>query len=249
VREQGINFYRNDVKTFCQTKTIDGKKKMLVIDDIDTICFPNQQVLRNIIDKYYSNVHFVATCGDRQKVIENLQSRLTTLNINSLNNTHLASILETIVKNENIQLDDETKQFIVNVSSGSVKEMINYLDKIRIIQFDTATQNKLNYNLVISLCSTINHITFKKYTQHMLNGSLKDAIFIIQSICDKGYSVIDILDAYFEFIKTTDLLSEIQKYNIIPYICKYISIFNTLHEDEIELVFFTNNVCKLLMTK
>ncbi len=35
----------------------------------------------------------------------------------------------------------------------------------------------------------------------------------------------DILDNYFLFVKVTKLLSEDEKYDIIPFICKYITIF------------------------
>jgi hypothetical protein len=58
--------------------------------------------------------------------------------------------------------------------------------------------------------------------------------------------VMDILDNYFLFIKNTNILNEDQKYNIIPFICKYISIFHNIHEDEIELALFTNNLIKIL---
>ena len=36
------------------------------------------------------------------------------------------------------------------------------------------------------------------------------------------------------------------KYKIIPVICKYITIFYDVHEDEIELIFLTNNLLALL---
>ena len=52
LKDQGIQFYRNDVKTFCQTKcSIYGKKKTIVIDDLDSINDQSQQVFRNCIDK------------------------------------------------------------------------------------------------------------------------------------------------------------------------------------------------------
>jgi len=54
----------------------------------------------------------------------------------------------------------------------------------------------------------------------------------------------DILDCYFQFIKITDLLEEESKYKCITIICSYISLFHTLHEDEIELVFFTYDLIK-----
>ena len=56
----------------------------------------------------------------------------------------------------------------------------------------------------------------------------------------------DILDNFFLFIKTTTLVSEDQKYIIIPHICKYITIFHNTHEDEIELALFSNNLIQSL---
>ena len=52
----------------------------------------------------------------------------------------------------------------------------------------------------------------------------------------------DILDNYFEYIKFIDFLSENLKYMITKLIMKYISIFHNIHEDEIELSLFTNNL-------
>jgi hypothetical protein len=56
----------------------------------------------------------------------------------------------------------------------------------------------------------------------------------------------DVLDNYFIFVKNTDILNEEQKYKIIPFICKYISVFHNIHEDEIELSLFTNNLINIL---
>ena len=75
---------------------------------------------------------------------------------------------------------------------------------------------------------------------------MKEAIDIFYELYDKGYSVMDIYDNYFIFIKITDILSETQKYEIIKLLCKYISIFHNIHEDEIELALFTNNLSKLI---
>jgi hypothetical protein len=59
--------------------------------------------------------------------------------------------------------------------------------------------------------------------------------------------VMDILDNYFIFIKITAHLTEEQKYSIIPFICKYITVFHNIHEDEIELALFSNNLHKILV--
>ena len=84
LKEQGINYYRNDVKTFCQTcSSIKNKKKIIVLDDIDVINEQSQQVFRNCIDKYSHNVHFIASCCNTQKIIDSIQSRLSIVKIKS----------------------------------------------------------------------------------------------------------------------------------------------------------------------
>ena len=63
LKEQGIQYFRNEMKTFCQShSSIHGKKKLVIIDDIDTINEQSQQVFRNYIDKYKHNIHFISVC-------------------------------------------------------------------------------------------------------------------------------------------------------------------------------------------
>ena len=92
------------------------------------------------------------------------------------------------------------------------------------------------------MCSNISLSKFEDYTQFLKDEKLDNAIHLLYGIYDKGYSVMDILDNYFVFVKITKMLSEEQKYNIIPFICKYITVFHNIHEDEIELALFSNNL-------
>ena len=141
---------------------------------------------------------------------------------------------------ENIDIDQESINFIINISNNTVKILINYMEKFKLLG------EKITLNLATHLCSNISFLTFEKYTNLIKNKNLKEAISIILEIHDKGYSVMDILDNYFIFVKNTSLLNEDQKYNIIPIICKYITIFYNIHEDEIELSLFTNNLFEIL---
>jgi DNA polymerase III gamma/tau subunit len=105
---------------------------------------------------------------------------------------------------------------------------------------------RITLKLATQLCSNISFFSFEEYTKLILQKKIKEAIKLIYEIYDKGYSVMDILDNYFIFIKNSNLLTEEQKYLIIPCICKYISIFHNIHEDEIEISLFTNNLITIL---
>lgn len=241
LKEQGINYYRTDVKTFCQTcSVIKNKKKIIVLDDIDLINEQSQQVFRNCIDKYGHNVHFISSCSNIQKVIETLQSRLTIIKMLQLHREDLTNILNRIKKAEQIDIDDDAQEFVINISNNTIKILITYMEKFKLLN------EKITMDLAVKLCSNISFCVFTNYINLCLENSLPKAIQLIYEIYDKGYSVMDILDNLFFFVKTTTMLSEDQKYTIIPYICKYITIFHNIHEDEIELALFTNNIINML---
>jgi len=241
LKEQGINYYRTDVKTFCQTcSTIQNKKKIVVLDDIDYINEQSQQVFRNCIDKFSHNVHFISSCSNIQKVIENLQSRFSIIKIKPLQKENLVEIINNIKKCENIDIEPEAEEFIINVCNNTVKILINYMEKFKLLG------EKITLELAIKLCSNISFYTLEDYTKLVKENKLEEALNVIYDLYDRGYSVMDILDNYFIFVKYTDCLSEDEKYKTIPCICKYITIFYNIHEDEIELALFTNNLINLL---
>jgi DNA polymerase III delta prime subunit len=240
LKEQGINYYRSDVKTFCQTcSSVKNRKKIVVLDDIDIINEQSQQVFRNCIDKFSHNVHFISSCSNTQKVIESLQSRFTIIKIEPLKRENLRKILLKIKNSENIEIDSKAEEFILDISNSAAKILLNYMEKFKLLN------EKITYELAVQLCTNISFLTFEEYNILLRNNKLDEAIKLIYQIYDKGYSVMDILDSYFLFIKNTKNITEEQKYHIIPFICKYITIFHNIHEDEIELALFTNNLIKL----
>jgi len=237
LKEQGINYYRNDVKTFCQTcSSIPNRKKIVVLDDLDLINEQSQQVFRNCIDKYSHNVYFISSCYNKQKIIESLQSRFTIIKINSTQKSTLTYVFNQIKNKENIDIDLSAENYIINVANNTIKILINYMEKFKLFG------KPITYELANKLCTNISFITLEEFTLLIKTGKLKEAIKIIYNIFDKGYSVMDILDNYFLFIKNTSILTEDEKYKIISIICKYITIFHDIHEDEIELALFTNNL-------
>jgi len=244
LKEQGINYYRNDVKTFCQIgSSIKHKKKFVVLDDIDFINEQSQQVFRNCIDKYSHNVHFISSCCNIQKVIENLQSRFIIIKIPPFQRENMEKILYKIKTIKDIRITPEAENFVLNISNNNIKTLINYMEKFSLMN------EEINYELANKACTNISFIIFEEYTNLLKQNKLNEAIKVMYNIYDKGASVMDILDNYFMFIKTTKVVSESEKYEIIPLICKYITIFHNIHEDEIELALFTNNIINSIYDK
>jgi len=171
-----------------------------------------------------------------QKVIENIQSRMHIIQLQSLSFKNIRAYMELIIKEENMTMDDACKEYLMSNCSTSVRIMVNYLEKLYILN------KPITLTICKAVCSNISSHHFEDYIDALRENNLNKGISILYSLFKSGYSVIDILDYFFFFVKSTTILDEKVKYQIIPYLCKYITIFHNVHEDKIELALFTNSL-------
>jgi hypothetical protein len=81
---------------------------------------------------------------------------------------------------------------------------------------------------------------------HLRKGDVVSAVKVLYDIHDYGYSVIDVMESLFGFVKMSDNFTEEEKYRIIVCFCRYITYFYTTHENIIELAFFTRAIYPIL---
>ena len=213
---------------------------MVIIDDIDMLNEQCQQIIRNYIDHYSNNVHFLASSYNIQKVLESLQSRLMIVRLNPLSKENMNFFLKKIQERENIMLQPSAEEFLLKIVNYNMKTLINYMEKFKLLDVPLIT-----LDITKQLSTSVNFVIFENYVQFIKNKELDKAVKLLYTIYDKGYTVMDILDCFFLFVKTTDCLKEEDKYQWIPLICKYITIFHTIHEEELELALFTNESLKI----
>jgi len=237
LKEQGISYYRNEMKTFCQSQSIIyGKKKMIIIDDLDNVNEQSQQVFRNYIDRYKHNIHFLAVCSNMQKVIESIQSRVHIIQLHPLLKPDIKWHMENIMKQENMVMGEDCKDYLLSISNHSVRSVVNSLEKLYIYN------QPITLSVCQQVCSNISFQHFDQYIDAYNNKDLQSGIAILYDLFYSGYSVMDILDFFFLFVKATPKIDEKTKYQMIPFLCKYITVFHTIHEDVIELALFTNSL-------
>jgi DNA polymerase III delta prime subunit len=255
MQEQGIQYFRTDLKLFCKSLTqIAGKKKIVMIDNIDNLNTCIQQIFCNYIDKY-SNVFFFMACSNIQKIIENIQSRVHVLNIQLPTTENMRHHMNKICNDKQISLTPTAQQYLLNISQNNIQSMTSYLEKMYIFRIHLeAPASDLDVGDCEELC---NHISLKCITEYILllkERNLIGAIQKIQFFTNEGFSVIDILDALYCFFKMqsfdqqeiNQILTEEIKFKTIELLCRYINLFHTLNEGKIELVMFTHHFYKIL---
>jgi DNA polymerase III delta prime subunit len=250
LKEQGIHFFRNEMHAFCKSQTcVIGRKKMIVIDDMDYVNQQNQQVFCNYMDKYRNNVCFIMACTNKQKIIENIQSRAHIVAILPPPREYLEEFMHSVISRESILLTRDARDFIFQISGLSVRCVLKHLEKVKLYQSCTSTKDKvLDLAMCKTLCSSLSTDYFETYFAHLREGRIMDAIRILYDICDYGYSVIDILYYFFTFVEATNMLEEEEKYKIIIVLCEFITIFHNIHEDIIELALFSRRLLSIFST-
>jgi DNA polymerase III delta prime subunit len=244
LKEQGIHLLRQEVKMFIQTSSsIKDKNKFIIIDDIDSLNEQTQQILRNTIDNY-NKIHIIATCNNLQNVVDNIQSRLQIFRIKSPSYNDIKHFGNKILLEENININDKQKKYIFNSSNLSYRVLLNTIQKIKLLD-NNINNNFINENIE-NICCHIKYENLNSLIRLCKLGDIQNCLKITNYIISNGYSIIDIYESFFNYIKITDLIDNNTKYKILPIITKYISIFHTIHESNIELKFFINDLINVI---
>ena len=79
--ENGIDTIRTKVTNFAQTKSIDGKIKVIILDETDGLSLDGQRALRNTMEEYSKITRFILTANYKHKIITALQSRCQSIDL------------------------------------------------------------------------------------------------------------------------------------------------------------------------
>ena len=78
--ESGIDVLRNKIKNFASTVSMDGNRKYVILDEADYLNPQSTQpALRGFIEEFSKNCGFILTCNFRNRIIEPLHSRCSTI--------------------------------------------------------------------------------------------------------------------------------------------------------------------------
>ena len=112
--ESGIDVLRTKIKNFASTVSLHGGRKYLILDEADYLNPQSTQpALRGFIEEFHKNCGFILTCNYKNRLIEPLQSRCSTIDFS-------------VPKSEREQL---AKQFFKRVMDILSKENIKYEPK------------------------------------------------------------------------------------------------------------------------
>ena len=166
--ESGIDTIRHKVTSFSQTKSFDGKVKVVILDECDGLTAQAQAALRNTMESFAKYTRFILTANHKHKIIPALQSRCQSLDIKPTIEDAVKRCYN-ILKSEGIEVDDlQKKKFVelVKANFPDLRKTINEIQKNCIGNVLCITNISVDTELLDTIATSIKNkdtMSLRKY--------------------------------------------------------------------------------------
>jgi DNA polymerase III delta prime subunit len=231
--ECGVDTIRNKVISFAQVRSIDGLKKVVVLDEADGLSPESQRILRNVIEEYHNTTRFILTGNYISKIIEPLKSRCVSFELKTTIEEVIKRSISILVK-EKIEIVDEEKKKIssfIHKRFPDIRRIINDLQlfsvsgKLNILESDSISNfSDSLYNKLISKESSL---------------SIRKYVIESESLFNNNYQ--SLLKSLFEIFYESNIKENIKKLILID-IGEYMYKDNFVLDHEINFYCCINSI-------
>jgi replication factor C small subunit len=129
--DRGIDAVREKIKQFCITRsTKEEMKRCIFLDEADGMTPQSQEALRNMMETYESNVFFILTANNINKVKEALQSRCEKITFAYPDKKAVADYLEHICQKENMDYSIDGLMKLIDLNYPSIRDCVLVLQDL-----------------------------------------------------------------------------------------------------------------------
>ena len=113
--DRGIETVRNKIKMFAQQKVTlpQGRHKIIVLDEADSMTESAQQALRRTMELYSSTTRFALACNSSEKIIEPIQSWCAMLRYSKLTDAQVLAKVLAVCEAEGVDHSEDGLEAVV----------------------------------------------------------------------------------------------------------------------------------------
>ena len=190
--ESGIDTLRTKIKNFASTVSMDGKRKYVILDEADYLNPQSTQpALRGFIEEFSRNCGFILTCNFRNRIIEPLHSRCSTVEfrIPNAEKPQLAmgfmKRVQYILETENVKSDERVVAELINKFFPDWRRCLNELQRYSATgNIDAGILVNLSDTSIKELVSFIGDKDFKSCREWVVHNLDNDPHRIYRRIYD-----------------------------------------------------------------
>ena len=197
--DRKLETVRTKIKDFAATGKMGNVPfKIVLLDEMEGMILDAQNALKRVMERYHSNVRFIITCNDRNKIIYPIQSRCASYHFKLVDALVIAFTLERILMNEGIKIEstNDLSRFALS-HRGDLRRAIGELQAI------TAGGKAL------SNMKSERNSTHKVLLELMINRNDK-ALTEMHNMLFSGHSVKDICHGLHDALLKEEYESEVK---------------------------------------
>ena len=130
--KNGIDEVRTSILSFAQTKSLDGKIKVIFLDEFDNFTDAGQRALRNVMEEYAGNTRFILTGNYLHRIIQPIQSRCQVFTDFTPPIGEYAKRIKYILQQEKVTIEagqvDRIKE-VIRYYYPDLRRIINYIQR------------------------------------------------------------------------------------------------------------------------
>jgi DNA polymerase III delta prime subunit len=197
--ESGIDTLRNKIKQFASSVSLQGGYKVVILDEADYLnAQSTQPALRGFIEEFSSNCRFILTCNFKNRIIDPLHSRCTTIEFN-VSKRDAAPLCgdflhrcEVILNQENIDYDRKVVAELIMKHMPDWRKVLNELQRYGSSgTIDTGILVSLSEVSLNDLLIHLKEKNFKGMRQWVSNNIDSEPAAIYRKIYDNMNDYID----------------------------------------------------------
>ena len=169
--ENGVDTIRDKVKQFASSASF-KPLKVVILDEADFLTINAQAALRNVIEAFSTTTRFIFTCNYVERIIDPLQSRLSSYELKMLDMKQIAKHLQKVLDKEYIKYELKDLAVIVKKTYPDIRKGINAIQK-----YSSGGELKVDGKLVAS-SNTIQQVldagTFNDVRQILADNEITD---------------------------------------------------------------------------
>jgi DNA polymerase III delta prime subunit len=135
--DSGINTLRTTIERFATNKSIDGRQKVIILDEFDGASYQLQKGMKGFVEQFHKNCRFVFTTNFINKIIEPLREGRTQLfNFDMMKEEYSKEMkpkikdrLLAILDKEEIDYEDRIVNKLIDNCYPNIRKMISSIQK------------------------------------------------------------------------------------------------------------------------
>lgn len=185
------NFARQAVGTLP-----DGKYKLLVFDEVDSMPVEAQQVLSYVMKDHSNTTRFVLTSKRPSQVIEPIKTLCTILEFSKITKEEMESRLKMVLEKEGVTYDAGGIKDLLLFAEGDMRQALNYAQACHV------TFNEVSKETLSVVCNQPHPDTIKRALNLCIQNQNYQALEIFEAIFDNGHTIVQIIAMIHRVLKT-----------------------------------------------